>query len=60
MPKTQSGAITRHSGDGYNDTMPHNEALVGLTSDTSFEPMRESALHKFVERAVSEVQCYIF
>ena len=27
--KALSGAIARHSGDGKNNTMPHNAALVG-------------------------------
>ena len=48
VPKALSGAIARHSGDGKFYAMPHNEALVGgLTSGTSFEPVRESDPRKF-------------
>ena len=51
--KALSGAIARHSGDGKIYVMPHNEARYpnihgqGLTSDTSFEPIRESDPRKF-------------
>ena len=48
VPKAFSGAIARHSGDGKFYAMPHNEALgQGLTSGTSFEPVRESDPRKF-------------
>ena len=48
VPKALSGAIARHSGDGKFYAMPHNEALAGgLTSGTSFEPVRESDPRKF-------------
>ena len=46
--KALSGAIARHSGDGKFYAIPQNEALVGgLTSGTSFEPVRESDPRKF-------------
>ena len=48
VPKALSGAIARHSGDGKFYAMPHNEASGrGLTSGTSFEPVRESDPRKF-------------
>ena len=48
MRKALLGAIARHSGDGKFYAMPHNEASGrGLTSGTSFEPVRESDPRKF-------------
>ena len=46
--KALSGAIARHSGDGKFYAMPHNGSSGrGLTSGTSFEPVRESDPRKF-------------
>ena len=46
--KALSGAIARHSGDGKFYAMPHNGSSgPGLTSDTSFKPVRESDPRKF-------------